>query len=182
MNDHLRQLIALCSFCCCLSLLQAGPGAAQRPGIITTVAGNGILGHTDDGGPATQARLSTTAGIFVDGAGDLYIVNGGRIRKVSPSGIITTVAGNGIYGHSGDGGPATEASLAAPEGIFADGAGNLYIADWHSHRIRKVDTSGIITTIAGSGGPGHGAGGFSGDGGRPPRPALGFQLGFLWMA
>jgi trimeric autotransporter adhesin len=138
-------------------------------GIISTVAGNGTLGYSGDGGPATHAALSDPWAVAVDGAGNLYIADtyNQRIRKVSPAGIISTVAGNGAAGYSGDGGPATSAQLYFPEGVAVDGAGNLYIADTNNYRIRKVSPAGIITTIAG-----NGTLGYSGDGGL----ATGAQL------
>jgi len=142
-------------------------------GIITTVAGNGSSGFSGDEGPATNARLYWPYGVAVDSAGNLYIADtyNYRIRKVDDSGIITTVAGNGSYGFSGDGGPATEAQLRNPEGIAVDSAGNLYIVDDWNSSIRKVDTGGIITTVAGDG-----SYGFSGDGG----PATEAQLYLPW--
>ena len=138
-------------------------------GIITTVAGNGTGGFSGDGGPAISASLRFPWGVHVDGTGNLYIADffNRRIRKVDTSGIITTVAGNGTAGFSGDGGPAISASLNGLFGISLDGTGNLYIADRSNHRIRKVDTFGIITTVAG-----NGTAGFSGDGG----PAISASL------
>jgi len=131
-------------------------------GIITTVAGNGTAGYSGDGGPATSAELNFPAGVAVDSAGNLYIAdyNNSVIRKVNTSGIMTTVAGNGTGGYSGDSGPATSAELYLPIGVAVDGTGNLYIADTGNQRIRKVDASGIITTVAG-----NGTAGYSGDGG-----------------
>ena len=131
-------------------------------GIITTVAGDGFGGSSGDGGPATSARLFHPTGVALDGTGNLFIADLGnhRIRKVDTSGIITTVAGDGFGGFSGYGGPATSASLNLPHGVALDGAGNLFIADQFKHRIRKVDTSGIITTVAG-----NGSATFPGDGG-----------------
>ena len=119
-------------------------------GIISTVAGNGNSVYSGDGGPATSAAL-TPAGISVDAAGNLYIADSGngRIRKVSPAGIITTVAGNGKQGFAGDGGPAISAELFSPSAVLVDGSGNLYIADTVNNRIRKVDTAGNISTVAG---------------------------------
>jgi len=131
-------------------------------GIITTVAGNGSYGYSGDGGPATSAMLDYPGGVAVDPAGNLYIADTGNhcLRKVDPSGRITTVAGNGSYGYSGDGGPATSAMLDYPGGVAVDTSGNIYIADEYNERIRKVDPSGMITTVAGNGSPGY-----SGDGG-----------------
>jgi RHS repeat-associated protein len=128
-------------------------------GIITTVAGNGICGHSGDGGPAIEAQLRALS-IEVDKAGNLYIEDSPCIRKIDTSGIITTVAGNG-YGYGGDGGPAIEAQLNDPWGLSVDVAGNLYIADTYNNCIRKINTSGIIATVAGFG---HEEG-YSGDGG-----------------
>jgi trimeric autotransporter adhesin len=130
-------------------------------GIITTIAGTGAQGFSGDGGPALSAQLYFPMGLAIDGSGNIYIADywNHRIRKINTSGIITTVAGNGVAGFSGDGGLATSAKLNSPSKIAVDFAGNLYIADTWNHRIRKVNASGIITTIVGTG-PG-----FSGDGG-----------------
>jgi len=130
------------------------------PNIITTVAGGGSGG---DGGAATNASLSRPTGVALDAAGDLYIADAisVRIRKVDRNGIITTVAGNGVNqvlggAYSGDGGAATNASLDDPSGVALDAAGDLYIADSGNQRIRKVDTNGIISTVAGGGSGGDG--------------------------
>jgi uncharacterized protein (TIGR03437 family) len=133
-------------------------------GVITTVAGNGTRGFSGDGGPATSAELNLPAGVAVDSAGNLYIADSARIRKVS-NGVITTIAGNGIWGFSGDNGPASSAQVS-DYGIALDSAGNLYIADGSTHRVRKI-LNGVITTVAGDGVPG-----FSGDNG----PATSAQL------
>jgi DNA-binding beta-propeller fold protein YncE len=110
----------------------------DKAGTITTVAGKGLAGYSGDGGVATSAQLSGPLDVAVDSAGNLYIADSGncRIRKVSTSGTITTFAG----GNSslGDGGPATAAELNLPCGVAVDAAGNLYIADYNNHRIRKV--------------------------------------------
>jgi sugar lactone lactonase YvrE/phosphodiesterase/alkaline phosphatase D-like protein len=131
-------------------------------GKITTVAGSGTRGFSGDGGMATAARLNTPSGVSVDSSGNIYIAdhNNHRIRKVDvATGIITTVAGNGSAGYSGDGAIATAASLNTPNEVNLDSSGNIYIADWNNHVIRKVDvTTGIITTVAG-----NGSAGFSGD-------------------
>ena len=137
--------------------------------VITTIAGTGERGFDGDGGPATEARLNLPCGVVVDGAGNLYIVDSfnHRIRKVDTSGVITTVAGSEERGFGGDGGPAAEARLRVPFSVAVDGAGNLYIVDSFNHRIRKVDTSGVITTVAGTGEPGYGR-----DGGQATEARL----------
>jgi sugar lactone lactonase YvrE len=122
-------------------------------GVITTVAGNGMAGFSGDNGLATSAALSVI-GVAVDPSGNLYIIGGNRIRKVS-NGMITTVAGNGTEGFSGDNGPAISSQLSDPNKAAVDSAGNLYIADFGNHRIRKV-SNGIITTVAGNGTTGYG--------------------------
>jgi len=132
-------------------------------GIITTVVGDAQSGFSGDGGAAINASLFDPRGLAVDGAGNLYFADAGneRIRKVSPSGLISTMAGRGLGrpGDSfGDGGLAINALLRNPTDVALDGAGNLNIADYAE--IRKVDSVGIITTVAG-----HSEGGFSGDGG-----------------
>ncbi len=140
-------------------------------GIINTIAGNGTTGFSGDGGPATAAGLYIPYGLAIDYAGNIYTSQSGdgRIRKITPRGVITTIAGNGSSGYSGDGGRATAASLFNPKGLSVDRIGNLYIADFNNHRVRKVDTSGIITTIAGNGSIGH-----SGDGGAAVYATLSF--------
>jgi hypothetical protein len=136
-----------------------GPQPALLPGVISTVAGggSGCAGQTDsigDGCAATGAVLVEPAAIAVDSAGNLYIADLGnqRIRKVSAaSGAITTVAGTGAQGYSGDNVPATSAELDDPDGVAVDSAGNLYIADGGNNLIRKVSANtGRITTVAGN--------------------------------
>jgi trimeric autotransporter adhesin len=138
-------------------------------GALTVVAGDHGVGFGGDGGLAVNAQLYSPGGLTVDSAGNLYIAVTDRIRKVTPAGIISTVAGNGQGGFSGDGGLATSAQLYGPGGgaLAVDSGGNLYIADAGNNRIRKVTPEGIITTAAGNGQPG-----FSGDGG----PAASAQL------
>lgn len=138
-------------------------------GTITTLAGNGTGGYSGDGGPAVAASLNGPKGVAVDAAGNLYIADtgNGRIRKVTPAGSITTVAGNGQAAYSGDGGPATAASLNAPKGLAVDAAGSLYIADTDNFRVRKVSPGGTITTAAG-----NGRQGYSGDGGPATAASL----------
>lgn len=132
-------------------------------GIITTVAGNGSTTYNGDGIAATSAGLFNPSGVAVNAAGDVYIADvlHSRIRKVNSAGIITTVAGTGIQNYTGDNGLATSATLDRAYAITLDAAGNLFIADDYNHCIRKVNTSGIITTVAG-----NGTAGFSGDGGQ----------------
>ena len=119
-------------------------------GTITTVAGTGEAGYSGDGGPAAEAKLSYPIGVAVDADGNLYIADPGnvRVRRVDSTGIITTVAGNGTQSSGGDGGPAVEASLASPRYVAVDKAGNLYIADTDTGQVRRVDSTGIITTVA----------------------------------
>jgi hypothetical protein len=127
----------------------------SREGIITTVAGGGKpADRRGDGGPAVQARLSGAIQLAVDAAGNLFIADraDNRVRRVSPDGIITTVAGGGkLAGGKGDGGPATAAQLGTPTGLAVDTAGNLFIVEQNSYRVRKVSPEGIITTVAGMG-------------------------------
>ena len=131
--------------------------------VITTVAGNGMQGDTGDNGPATSADL-TPNGIAIDSAGDLFIADltDSVVREVdATTHVITTVAGNGTAGHSGDNGPATSAELNDPIGVAIDSAGDLFIADSHSYTIREVNaTTHVITTVAG-----NGTAGYSGDNG-----------------
>ncbi len=138
-------------------------------GIITTVAGNGAQGFSGDGGPAAQASLNGPTGVCTDAAGNLYIADEGnyRIRKVDTSGNINTVAGNGTQAASGDGGPATQASMYVPIRCVVDSNGNLYVTDQSGQKIRMINPAGIISTFAGTGanaGP-HSIGTYSGDGG-----------------
>lgn len=142
-------------------------------GIITTVAGTTIAGFSGDGGPATAAQLYSPLGICVDLAGNIYIGDkqNHRIRKIAPSGIISTFAGTGVNGYSGDGGPATAAKLNCPAGLCADNSGNIYVADCYNSRIRKIDASGTITTYAGSA-----SSGFAGDGGPATTAKLNYPF------
>ncbi|MBI3784837.1 MAG: hypothetical protein HY270_15695 [Deltaproteobacteria bacterium] len=138
-------------------------------GTITTYAGTGVAGSSGDGGIATAATLSAPRGLAFDAQGNLYVAefSGNRIRRIAANGIITTVAGSGTWGNLGDGGAANQAQLANPTGIAIDPRGSLYIADYNNSKIRVVDTTGIITTIAGDGFQG-----FVGDGG----PAVASRL------
>ncbi|MDE3145292.1 MAG: hypothetical protein KGL19_14135, partial [Bacteroidota bacterium] len=137
---------------------------AASTNIITTIAGTGEYAFSGDGGPAINAAIQSAYGMCIDANDNIYFTDHGghRIRKINTSGIITTVAGNGNYGFSGDGGKATDAELSNPRGICVDALGNLYVCDSDNSRIRKINQStGIISTIFGIG-PTTGS---SGDGG-----------------
>lgn len=138
-------------------------------GTISTYAGQGAAGYTGDGGPAKQAQLNTPKGLALDSAGNLYIADAGNnvVRKVSKSGALATVAGNGSTGYSGDGGPATGAALDDPEGVTVDPSGLLYIADTFNNRVRVVSLGGTIQTAAGTG-----ISSYSGDGGAAANAGL----------
>lgn len=143
-------------------------------GVITTFAGSGTIGYSGDGGPATAAEMSTPTGLAIDGEGNVYIsdYNNMVIRMVNTAGIITTFAGNGGHGYSGDGGAATSAELNYPVGLAVDNANNVYITDYLNSAIRKVNTSGIITTVAG-----NGTAGYNGDGGEAFNAELNYPRG-----
>lgn len=138
-------------------------------GTITTVAGNHRWTYAGDGGAATQASLNHPSAVAVDAEGNLYIADTDNhaVRKVDTAGIITTVAGNGSADYAGDGGPAVQASLDHPWGVAVGADGTLYIADAGNNRVRKVDTAGIITTVAGTR-----SSGYTGDGGPAIRASL----------
>lgn len=138
-------------------------------GVITTVAGTGTVGATGDGGLATQAELNGPASVAVDESGNLYIADtkNDRVREVAVAGgVITTIAGTGTSGYTGDGGPATSAELNSPQGVAADTSGDVYIADTDNSLVRKV-SAGVITTVAGAGTPGY-----AGDGGAATAAQL----------
>ena len=143
---------------------------AAATGVISTVAGNGSFGFSGDGGPASNAQLSSPWGVAVGANGDIYIAdaNNNRVRKVDSAGKISTVAGNGTFGYTGDGGAATSATMSFVGGVAVSATGDLYIADYSNNVVRKVTAAtGIITTIAG-----NGTAGYSGDG----AAATGAQL------
>jgi sugar lactone lactonase YvrE len=167
---------------------------AQNPGVITTVAGTGVAGYNGDNLPAVQAQLDLDIGFEFDGElffdyahpavdadGNIYIPDkkNNRVRKVSPNGIITTVAGNGVHGFGGNNGPATQAALDYPTSVAFDSAGNLYIADQHNNRLRKVTPGGTITTLAGAGAFGF-FGELSGNGGPAIQAELFFPGGLAF--
>ena len=137
--------------------------------IIATVAGVGDRGFGGDGGLAIEAKMSRPQGLAVDAAGNLYVADSDNhvIRRVDTHGLITTVAGTGGTGNSGDGGPAVDAQIVDPNGVAIDAAGNLYFADDVANVIRRVGSDGVITTVAGTG-----TAGFSGDGGPGIEAAL----------
>jgi len=138
-------------------------------GVISTIAGNGSVGYSGDGGPATAAALRHPTNVCINNIGEVFVSDQANncIRKISTSGIITTVAGTGTAGYYGDGGPATAAELTSPSCVLLDSAGNLFIADASNFVIRKMDTSGTISSIAG-----NGYSSYYGDGG--PATAAGF--------
>ena len=147
----------------------------NNAGIVRTVAGNGISGYSGDGGLATAASMWTPCKIAVDEAGNIYIPDrdNHRVRKVTPAGIISTIAGTGTPGYSGDGGTATQAQLKYPGSVVIDKAGNLYIGD-DNQVIRKIDPSGIISTFAGTG-----VSGYTGDGGPASQAQIQISGGFI---
>ncbi|MEU6486167.1 RICIN domain-containing protein [Streptomyces sp. NPDC046887] len=138
-------------------------------GKISTVAGTGVAGSRGDNGPAVAAQLNRPRAVAVDGDGNLFIADdeNHRIRKVAADGTITTVAGTGVAGFRGDGGPATSAQLNKPLGVVVDRSGVLYVAEWGNDRIRKITTDGKISTIAGTG-----AASYGGDGGPAVKAHL----------
>ncbi len=138
-------------------------------GIITTIAGTGTVGYTADGATASSAQIAQPLAVAVDTLGNVYFAeqNNHRIRKISTTGILSTVAGNGSASFSGDGGAATAAAISYPAGVWVDDARNIYVADAGNNRIRKVNTSGVITTVAG-----NGSAAFSGDNGAATAAAL----------
>ena len=138
-------------------------------GIISIFAGTGTAGYSGDSAPATGAKLHTPSAVAFDSAGDLFIADTGNnvIREVMTNLLITTYAGTGTHGHTGDGGQAISAELNSPEGLAFDSAGNLYITESGDSEIRKVTPAGVITTVAGDG-----TTGYSGDGGQATMPSL----------
>jgi hypothetical protein len=145
-------------------------------GAVTTIAGTGEKGFSGDGGPAIEATMSWVRDIAIDEAGNVYFSDSlnNRVRMVDTAGIITTIAGIGKQGFSGDRGPATEARLDHPTGVAVDANGRIYIADKGNHRVRRINRHGIITTVAG-----NGRRGYDGDGGLAKKAALGIPLSVL---
>jgi sugar lactone lactonase YvrE len=154
---------------------------AAATGTISTVAGTGVAGFSGDGGAASAARLDLPTALAIDSAGDLYIADtdNHRVRRIAAgTGVITTVAGDGIQAFAGDNGLATLASIDSPNGVAVDAAGNLYIADTHNGRVREVNSaSGLITTVAGAGVSGGNLQSFGGDGGAATAAGLALPRG-----
>jgi sugar lactone lactonase YvrE len=147
----------------------AAASAAVPAPTLHLLSGTGVPGYLGDGGPAAGAQLYQPMGVAVDAAGDVLVADlSNRIRKITPDGVITTVAGSGIAGFAGDGGPATDAQLNHPTGVAVDAAGGILIADQHNYRVRRVDPDGTITTVAGTGDEGYGLG----DGGLASEAGL----------
>lgn len=163
-----------------LYIAESGDGRIRKvdtSGIITTIAGNGTIGYSGDGGPALAASLGPVRPLALDAAGNLFVGDIGYsvVRKIDTLGIITTVAGTGVAGYNGDGIPATSAQLNTPIEVLPDALGNLYISDNLNMRVRKVDPSNVITTVAGIG-----LGGFSGDGGLATEARIGSPRGLAF--
>lgn len=149
--------------------------SAQSSFTINSFAGNGTFGDSGDGGPAISAQISGYGyGIATDGAGNVYYndIVSCRLRKVDTNGIITTIAGTGVCSSTGDGGLAVNATLANPVALATDSAGNFYVGEDGSARVRRIDTSGHISTFAGTG-----SYGFSGDGGAATSASIGYPYG-----
>jgi sugar lactone lactonase YvrE len=148
----------------------------DQSGRITTIAGTGVIGFSGDGGPATDAQFNWPMGLAIDRSGNIFIADttqNNRVRRIdAATGIVNTIAGNGQRGYSGDGGPATQAQLNTPDGcsVAVDAQGNVYVLDAGNQRVRKIDTSGILTTFAG-----NGATGFSGDAGPAVQASFSFS-------
>jgi len=157
----------------CLTVILALAAPAHAQLTINTIAGDGTFAFGGDGAPATDAQLNTPYGVAVDNTGNVYFTDAvnNRIRKIDPSGIITTIAGTGASSYTGDGGQATAATLYNPRGIVIDGSGNIYFSDYGNNRIRKINAAGIITTFAGTG-----FAAADGDGG----PAVAAALNYPW--
>ncbi len=156
----------------------------RASGTISTIAGDGHFGFAGDGGPALNAAFRSISSLAFGPSGDLFLADSynNRVRRIAPDGTITSVAGNGTFNLAsaeelGDGGPAASAVLRWPFGLAFDRAGNLYVAEFASNRIRRVDTNGVISTVAGSGHPLES--GATGDGGPADKAKLNRPSGVL---
>jgi sugar lactone lactonase YvrE len=143
-------------------------------GVINTIAGNGQRGFSGDGGPATAAQITPFSGLAVDRAGAVYFADNHRLRRFTPGGVITTIAGAGAANFLGDGGPAANAALSRPEGVAVDASGAIYLADTGNRRVRQI-AAGIINTMAG-----NGAFGVAGDGGPATAATLNLPYGLAF--
>ena len=157
-----------------LTFISGNPAPAQTAFMISTIAGNGTSGYFGDGGQATAAQINTYGDLVVDGMGNILLADefNNRVRKISTTGIITTIAGTGVAGFSGDGGPATDAKFNNPHSIAIDSIGNIYIGDKNNYRIRKIDNTGTVSTVVGVG-----AGVEGGDGGPASAAHIGYTYG-----
>ena len=140
--------------------------------VLTKVAGNGVCGHSGDGGSSLQARISPFGGLAFDGAGNLYLAEGYYIRRITPDGTITTIAGTGVAGAAGDNGPAVSATMNYADSLVFDSTGNLFVSDVNNSVVRQISSDGTITTAAGSY-----LHGFLGDGGSAAKAVLFFPQG-----
>jgi sugar lactone lactonase YvrE len=149
----------------------------SKGGRITTLAGTGVRGYSGDGSAATKARLDQPQGFAFDRAGNLYVSDSAnnRVRRIDTRGVITTVAGDGRHGYSGDSGAATRARLSDPYGLAFDANGNLYVAEPDEGVVRRIDARGMITAVAGTGHLG-----LSGDGGQATRAKLDSPFGLAF--
>ena len=168
-SKHRTRLLIACIAVAGGALLVSGAGAVTGTDTITTIAGTGTAGFSGDGGQATSAQLASPIGVAVDQSGNVYVADSAnnRVRRITPAGQITTIAGTGTAGFSGDGGQATSAQLAVPYGVAVAANGDVYIADTNNNRVRKVTSAGTISTVAG-----NGTASSTGDGGQATSATL----------